>query len=175
MRILDLLDEDFVNYKKPSMTIMFPYCSFKCNKDAGKIVCQNFQCADQIPLDISNDELIERYIQNPISEAVVMQGLEPFDSFDEVFSFIYKFTEKCHDDIVIYTGYKEEEIEDQVKDLVNIIENNKLIIKYGRFVPKSNSRYDDVLGVELKSENQYAKVVKEPGRVARQKELAEQV
>ena len=38
MKIKGLISEDFVNYKKPSMTIMFPYCiGFKC----GAEYCQN--------------------------------------------------------------------------------------------------------------------------------------
>ena len=28
--------EDFINYKKPSIFIAFPFCSFKCEKDCGK-------------------------------------------------------------------------------------------------------------------------------------------
>ena len=37
MLIKGLIDEDFVNYKKISMTIMFPFCTFKCGTD----YCQN--------------------------------------------------------------------------------------------------------------------------------------
>ena len=33
MKIKGLISEDFVNYKKPAMTIMFPYCTFKCGTD----------------------------------------------------------------------------------------------------------------------------------------------
>ena len=33
MKIKGLMTEDFVNYKKVSMTIIFPYCTFKCGKD----------------------------------------------------------------------------------------------------------------------------------------------
>ena len=32
MIIKGLIDEDFINYKKPSMVIEFPYCNFKCDK-----------------------------------------------------------------------------------------------------------------------------------------------
>ena len=41
MIVKNILDEDFVNYKKPSMLIAFPSCSFKCERDCGKRVCQN--------------------------------------------------------------------------------------------------------------------------------------
>lgn len=157
MKLLQILHEDFVNYKKPCMTLMFPYCTFKCNKEAGRIVCQNYDSRDLEILEVSVDEIIESYINNPITEAIVMQGFEPFDSFDELFSLVYKFTEKSHDDIVIYTGYNEDEIQDQVEDLKNIIDDNKLIIKFGRFVPDQEKHFDAVLGVYLSSDNQYAK------------------
>ena len=37
MEIKGLISEDFINYKKPAMTIMFPRCTFKCNE----VLCQN--------------------------------------------------------------------------------------------------------------------------------------
>ena len=33
---------------------------------------------------------------------------------------------------------------------------NNIIIKFGRYIPNSSKKYDDVLGVYLSSENQYA-------------------
>ena len=41
MILKGLIDEDFVNYKKPAMVLEFPYCSFKCDKECGRQVCQN--------------------------------------------------------------------------------------------------------------------------------------
>ena len=35
MILKGLIEEDFCNYKKPTMTLMFPYCSFKCDNEAG--------------------------------------------------------------------------------------------------------------------------------------------
>ena len=32
-RIKDVIDEDFANYKKPSMFIATSQCSFKCEKE----------------------------------------------------------------------------------------------------------------------------------------------
>ena len=52
MKILGLIEEDFVNYKVPCMTVMFPYCDFKCNKDCGQNVCQNMQLAYSDIIDI---------------------------------------------------------------------------------------------------------------------------
>lgn len=159
MKLKGIIDEDFVNYKNICTCFIMPYCSFKCDKECGRPVCQNSQLANAEIIDISIDKLIDRYINNTISEAIVFQGLEPFDSYDELYAFIYKFTERCKDDIVIYTGYNEDEIVEEVETLVDIIESNKLIIKYGRFIPDDESVYDEILGVKLASKNQYAKIV----------------
>lgn len=34
-----LVEEDFINYKKPSMFLIFPYCSFKCDEECGRDIC----------------------------------------------------------------------------------------------------------------------------------------
>lgn len=153
MKIIDIIDEDFVNYKKPCMTIMMPFCTFKCDKECGKQVCQNSDLASAPKIDIPTKKIIQRYLNNPISESVVFQGLEPMDSFYQVLNFVKKFREVSSDDIVIYTGYTKKEIQWYLtffKDFDNII------IKYGRFVPDQKNHFDEVLGVNLASDNQYA-------------------
>ena len=153
MKIIDIIDEDFVNYKKPCMTIMMPFCTFKCDKECGKQVCQNSDLASTPKIDIPTKKIIQRYLNNPISESVVFQGLEPMDSFYQVINFVKKFREVSSDDIVIYTGYTKKEIQWYLtffKDFDNII------IKYGRFIPDQKSHFDEVLGVNLASDNQYA-------------------
>ena len=155
MIIKGIIDEDFVNYKKCSVTIIFPHCSFKCEKECGKLVCQNSKLAKSPEIDISNDRLINRYKKNIYSEAIVCQGLEPFDSWEDLILLISDFRKAgIEDDIVIYTGYKEDEIEDKV-ELLKVF--NNIIIKYGRYIPDSEKVYDELLGVELASKNQYAK------------------
>ena len=158
MLVKGIIFEDFVNYKKPSMTIAMPYCSFKCDKECGYPVCQNSKLANDPNIDISIDKIIDQYIDNPITHSVVFQGLEPFDSWDDLERFIYRFrmSYACIDDIVIYTGYNENEIEDKVK-LLSCFTN--IIIKFGRFVPNQDSHYDEILGVKLASDNQYAKKI----------------
>ena len=112
MIIKGLIDEDFVNYKKPAMVIEFPYCTFKCDKECGQSVCQNSALVNEPNIEIDYDKLLTRYINNPITKAIVMQGLEPFDSFSDVMNLILwlRVKYKCLDDIVIYTGYTKEEI-----------------------------------------------------------------
>ena len=153
MKIIDIIDEDFVNYKKPCMTIMMPFCTFKCDKECGKQVCQNSDLASAPKIDIPTKKIIQRYLNNPISESIVFQGLEPMDSFYQVINFVKKFREVSSDDIVIYTGYTKKEIQWYLtffKDFDNII------IKYGRFVPDQKNHFDEVLSVNLASDNQYA-------------------
>ena len=149
MKIKGLITEDFVNYKKASMTIIFPYCTFKCGKD----YCQNSSLAKSPIIEISVDDLVNKYINNPITEAVVMQGLEPFDSWNDLKEFVQKLREYNNDDIVIYTGYNKDEVSKYIKEL-SVYPN--IIIKFGRYIPNQDGHYDDVLGVYLISNNQYA-------------------
>lgn len=156
MIIKQLVDEDFVNYKKPSMFIAFPFCTFKCEKECGLKMCQNSELIQSPDIEIKPLRIVERYISNPITKAIVLGGLEPFDSWRDLKSLVSLLRTQTLDDIVIYTGYKEEEIETQLQYLC-IYPN--IIIKFGRFVPNQTPHYDNVLGVNLASDNQYAKYI----------------
>lgn len=149
MKIKGLISEDFVNYKKPAMTIMFPYCTFKCGTD----YCQNSSLTHESNIEISIEDLLQRYINNPITEAVVMQGLEPFDSWNDLHEFIQKLREYNNDDIVIYTGYYKNEIFEYISQLSKY---QNIIIKFGRYIPGQEKHFDNILGVNLVSNNQYA-------------------
>lgn len=155
MKIKNLIDEDFINYKKPSMFIGTSFCDFKCDKECGCQVCQNSDLAKASTIEIDDKEIIQRYITNPITEAIVFGGLEPFDDFNDLFTFIADFRDCSKDDIVIYTGYYPEEIPSYL-DLLSANYKN-IIIKFGRFIPNKPHRLDELLGVELSSDNQYAK------------------
>ena len=155
MKIKNLIDEDFINYKKPSMFIGTSSCNFKCDKECGKPVCQNSELAKAPTIEIDNEEIIQRYITNPITEAITIGGLEPFDDFNDLFAFIANFRDYSKDDIVIYTGYYPEEIPSYL-DLLSANYKN-IIIKFGRFIPDKPHRFDELLEVELSSDNQYAK------------------
>lgn len=163
MKIVGLLDEDMVNYKKCAMYIAFPFCSFKCDKECGEPVCQNSELAQSPTFEISPEEICERYINNPLTSAIVIAGLEPFDSPFDLIALIgcFRYEYKCNDDIVIYTGYTEEEITSTDSKMgvlyKNLIDFGNVIIKYGRFVPNNETHFDEVLGVNLASDNQYAK------------------
>lgn len=157
MIVKGIIDEDFVNYKKPAMVIEFPYCDLKCDKECGKPICQNSPLIKIPNIKIEEEYIIEKYLKNPITEAIVCQGLEPLDTMVMLFLFIKKFREFSNDDIVIYTGYNKEEKRPQ--DLIEFIKRNQyknIVIKYGRYIPDQTPHYDEVLGVKLASDNQYA-------------------
>lgn len=156
MKIIDIVDEDLINYKKPNMFIITSKCSFKCDKEYGTTICQNSSLANSKILDINDDLIVKRYVNNPITKAIVFGGLEPFDQFNELLNLIAKFRKVTHDDIIIYTGYKEDEIEKQISILKKYI---NIIIKFGRFIPNQQPHYDEILGINLMSNNQYAKCI----------------
>ena len=56
MLIKGLIDEDFVNYKKISMTIMFPFCTFKCGTD----YCQNSLLSHEENIEIEAKEIVSK-------------------------------------------------------------------------------------------------------------------
>ena len=161
MFINGLIDEDFVNYKKPSMYIAFPKCDFKCDYEAGCSVCQNSDLARGTVVDIQYHMIVSRYIHNPITKAIVMAGLEPLESYEDLYCLIEEFREVTNDDIVIYTGYTEDELESTYFNAHLVLEEladfPNIIIKFGRFIPNQEKHYDEVLGVELASPNQYAR------------------
>ena len=153
MIIKTIEEEDLSNYKKPSMLIGFPKCTFKCDRECGLKVCQNSILAKSKDIEISNQEIIDMYMSNKFTNAFVFGGLEPFDTFVEMINIVIDIRKQTKDDIVIYTGYYKEEILDKLKELQ---EHDNIIVKFGRFIPNQNSHYDDILGVRLASEKQYA-------------------
>ena len=159
MRIKGLVEEDFVNYKKPSMFVSTAICNWKCCTDGGfdKSVCQNSNLAKMPEKDVDNETIYNHYTSNPISKAIVFGGLEPMLQFEEVYSLIKYFRDNgCNDPFVIYTGYNKNELHwelDQLRAFRNII------VKFGRYVPGQEKHFDKVLGVELASNNQYAEVI----------------
>ena len=158
MKLKGLNDYDICNYKLPSMFLIFPTCSFKCDKECGRAICQNSALANESEIEIDFLKIIHRYLENPLTQAIVCGGLEPFDSWPELYSFCSVFRGFSSDPIVIYTGYKEEEISYEIK-LLSQLPN--IIIKFGRFIPNSLHIFDALLGVELASNNQYAKNISE--------------
>ena len=172
MLIKGLTDEDFVNYKLPSMYIATATCSFKCDKEYGSPICQNSELANRPSFCVDNAAIVKRYIENDITKAVVFGGLEPFDMCWDLILLIRLFRTETNDDIVIYTGYTKEEASHIIvpfsdkypgnpnafdMDIISVLKHlRNIIIKFGRYIPDQKPHYDPVLGVYLASDNQYA-------------------
>lgn len=166
MKLKYLVQEDFINYKVPSMFIGTTKCTMKCGSEN----CQNFSLLTSLKdLEISSEKLCKMYLDNPISEAIVFGGLEPFDTFYDLIDFISVLRNKflCSDSIIIYTGYTEEEITsgklfnglscEQNQELFQkLISFKNITIKYGRYIANDEPHLDELLGVKLASKNQYA-------------------
>lgn len=153
IRLKGIVAEDFVNYKKPSLFLISSICNWKCCKEANIpiTICQNNPLIDKPTKEFSIESIYTLYVNNDITKAIVIGGLEPFMQFDEFISLIDYFRKYTDDDIVIYTGYYEEEIKDKI-ELLKQFPN--IIIKLGRFIVDDEPVFDDVLGVTLASSNQ---------------------
>lgn len=158
MKLVNLIQEDFTNYKKPSLFLGFPECSGKCNKIAGKIVCQNEQLKKAEKIDVPIQEIVDLYLDNPITKAIVCGGLEPFDTPEELLDLIESFRYFTDDDIVIYTGFTENEIKNSLI-YPQLLQYPNIIIKYGRYLEGQKPHLDKTLGVNLASNNQYARPI----------------
>ena len=159
MLLKTLVEERFDDYKYPALYIGCVSCNGKCAIE-GRFpisVCINDVWHKASNIFVDDDVIIEKYLKNSITSAIVFGLLEPMEQFEEIYTFIEKLRTKynCNDDVVIYTGYTEKECSDAgwVQKLCVF---NNIVIKFGRFVPNQASHYDKVLGVNLASDNQYA-------------------
>lgn len=156
IRLKGIVIEDLVNYKKPSMFLVTSTCNWKCCNEGGfdKKVCQNSSLISAPTKEIDIDNIVKLYLGDPLTQAVVIGGLEPFEQFEEIVSFIEYFRQFSEDDIVIYTGYYEKEIYSMVEELKAY---SNIVIKFGRYVPNQKPHFDKELGINLASDNQYGK------------------
>lgn len=158
MKLRGLIDEDFTNYRKPSMFVIFPYCTLKCDVENKVSLCQNSTLLEEPLIEVNETTLLCRYLSNKITKALVFGGLEPMDSFSDVEELLSILREqfKCEDDVVIYTGYNKEEIEFEIEKLRKY---KNIIVKFGRYIPNQKPHLDEILGVELASDNQFAEKI----------------
>ena len=153
MKVSGIIIEDFVNYKKPSLFIGFSMCDFKCQKEFG-VVCQNATLIQQSQ-NVDLRALIQIYTNNQITQAIVCGGMEPFYNPKELLELVQAFREITEEEIVIYSGYNEDEIKETIEALKKY---PNIIVKFGRFSGSKEKNYDDILGVELFG-GQYAKKI----------------
>ena len=159
MRLKAIIQEDFTNYKHPSLFLVSAVCDWKCCKEQNLDVsiCQNSSLAQFATSNISNQTIYNYFINNPITKAVVIGGLEPIKQIDELVELIDLFrSQKGNCPFVIYTGYNKEEI---TQELDRLKPYGNIVMKYGRYVPNHLPHFDPILGVELASDNQYGEVL----------------
>lgn len=155
INLFDVNTADFVNYKSCTYNILAGIsCTFKC----GKEFCINNPLINQEIVITTNDKLIKDYLNQSIATSITFQGLEALDNLKQILWFIYYFRKESNDNIILWTGYTKEECEDLIF-LIKKMGWNNIIIKYGRYIPNRPSRYDEVLGINLVSDNQYAEVL----------------
>ena len=158
MRLKGIIDYDCTNYREPCLTLEFPYCSFKCDKLNGCRVCQNSNLVLEPDIEVSGKTIWKMYSENPLTKAFCFQGLEPFDSYMDLIELIkfIRIDKQCNDPIIIYTGY--DKGEDFTEHDIRMFHN--IIIKWGRYIMGDAPHYDDILGVNLASDNQYAELIR---------------
>lgn len=159
IRLKGVIVEDFVNYKVPSMFLITSKCDFKCCTEQGLdiSVCQNEPIAKYKTKDFKVSFLFDAYKDNDITKAIVVGGMEPMLQFDELYELVSFFRGHGIDDaFVIYTGYYPNEISDEINKLK---EFPNIVVKFGRYIPNRPKKFDEVLGVTLASDNQFAEMI----------------
>lgn len=148
------------------MLLVTPNCSWKCPG------CQNTHLAQLETQNFPDEDILERFFNNPLTSAIVIGGLEPLEDMQDVRQFISALGQKVYSDelekptIVVYTGFELDEIEDQLywsglEPEMRAYGN--CILKYGRYNPVYQTNGDKVervdiwnedLGINLASPNQ---------------------
>ena len=89
------------------------------------------------------------------------ESLRTFMESTKDYFFWEKFIRsKDKDEEKLNNFVKRETNQEELKNELPILEQfGNIIIKFGRFIPNSLHKFDDILGVELASNNQYAKFI----------------
>ena len=161
IKLVDVKTDNMTDYKKTSLLLVFPMCSGKCGEK-----CQNYHMIGKTKTkNFKIKSIIELYNNLKQHQAIVCAGLEPFDTFDDLYNIFEAFLSNIKPvDFVIYTGYTYDELHKtkQIDDLLkcfykhlNISKN--LIIKFGRYNEDQscNSYISKILGVKLATGNQH--------------------
>ena len=110
--------------------------------NVGKELCQNSPLALSPTKEIDVEKIVEEYMKNDLTSAIVFAGLEWLDQFLELLECIEAFRKKTNDDIIVYTGYDKDEIQEHIRTLKKY---SNIIIKFGRYIPNQKKHYDKIL------------------------------
>ena len=110
--------------------------------NVGKELCQNSPLAKTPTKEIDVEKIVEEYMKNELTSAIIFGGLEWMDQFLELLECIEAFRDKTNDDIIVYTGYDKEEIPEHLMTLKKF---KNIIIKFGRYIPNQKTHYDKIL------------------------------
>lgn len=148
--------EVFQDYKKSALLLCTCFCDWKCCTESNhdKTMCQNSKLENSPNKEIPFNRILEMVERNSVIDAVIFGGLEPLIQINQVIQCIeYLRKHGVTKDILIYTGYYLEEIDEPV---INRLSESNVILKCGRYIPDRPPKFDDVLGITLASDNQYS-------------------
>ena len=155
MHLKQIIDESVGDYKETSMLLIAPECAWKC------VGCHNTHLLKLITKNFPDEEILERFQKNPLSKAIVLGGLEPFDCMEEVRAFLQTLRESNivnpKPTVIIYTGYDFPDIEQELIRTgldEEMKKHDKVLLKYGGYLPGYNPTYNPLLGINLASPNQ---------------------
>lgn len=152
MKLKQIVDEVFGDYKECGMLLIFPSCTWKCEG------CQNKHLALLPTIDFPDDDILERYISNPFSRCIIFGGLEPLDSVCDIAKFIqYLMKIGANPLLVVYTGYELLEVNDILHTTslwALFTKYSNVVLKYGRYEQDGEACFNKALGINLASNNQ---------------------
>lgn len=155
MKLKVILDETYGDFEKAAMLLVAPTCYQKC------VGCQNLYLTNVRTKTYSDEYIVNRFLKNQFTEAIIIGGLEPLDDIDDVYSFVLNLLAMTYSanrpTLVIYTGYTLTELPelegwDEVETALKMY--NKALVKFGRYIPNKPSVWSPELGVYLASNNQ---------------------
>lgn len=157
---ITIIKETVNDYKKTALLIGVKTCDYKCciEQNIDNSICHNYNLDNEEEVDLSTQSLISRVLKNKLINAVIFGGKEPMldKYFNDMLDVIECLRDKSEIDIVIYTGYYKHEISEKIEKLKKF---NNIIVKFGRFKLNGKKRFDNVLGIELNNEEQYAEKI----------------
>lgn len=109
-------------------------CGFHC-KGCMSPELQDYKSGNDFSVENIMSMLNE--ITKPI-DGFTISGGEPFEQFDELCSLVNAIYNDYSDDIIIYTGYKYEELKIKYKENLNKVTSKISVIVDGRFIEENN-------------------------------------